>query len=474
MDDAYPTPETSDTPKQGVRKLLKSRDFSSLFIGGLISDIGSYFTYIAVIFLAIAKTDHLSIQQSAQAVAIITVMNIVPSLFIGPFAGVITDRFDRKKLMILADLIGAITSFSFILADSINHIYIIAFFASTTRLFFYPARGASIPVIVDPEDLVSANGLIQTLAQLSGLIGPAFAGILIGIYGLDMAFLIDGISFIVSALFISLIRHNLVPKGANGKLSTKQVLTDLKDGFLIIKNDKIMSFIIITFTFVLIGAGMINPLFAFYLKSEFGLDETDFGLIISFSTITGLVGAIILTSKGQIKRKLSLMMSSVFIIGVALAFLGMAPSLPGNAQIWLYTGMATVGVVNILLNIPFSALMQAIIKNEHLGKVGGFIGTILALAQVIGAGTAAYMAGFIAIDKIFIALSIFFFVIAVFFYGLMVLMNLEEIAQARETEAIELMKQVKLEEETKKKEAETLFPAIETPNINDESPVAGS
>ena len=98
----------------GIGKLLGNRNFSAMFVGGAISDIGGYFTIIAVMFLALDITAPLGQVISTQKVAAIIVFMILPSLFVGPFTGALVDRMDRKKVMYLSDLVGALTSFGLV------------------------------------------------------------------------------------------------------------------------------------------------------------------------------------------------------------------------------------------------------------------------------------------------------------------------------------------------------------------------
>ena len=424
----------------GIGKLLGNRNFSAMFVGGAISDIGGYFTIIAVMFLALDITAPLGQVISTQKVAAIIVFMILPSLFVGPFTGALVDRMDRKKVMYLSDLVGALTSFGLVyvaeFSRNINHIYIFAVTSTVVRLFFYPARGASIPIVIDnPKDLVRANGFIQIFAQLSRVIGPATAGFLIAFTSLSTAFLIDGISFFISALLIFSIRTDLNVSKDKTKISVKQIFSDLNVGMKLIKADKILLFILGYFSVIIFAIGAIDPLFTAYLNFEFGLGEKEFGLILSVSAITGLIGALLLTAKGEIRKKLNFIVAVSFIAGISLLFLGYAPKLP-NPIVWLYVGMAVIGLVNVVISIPLNALMQTIVKNEHLGKVAGFQGTALALFQAIGAAIASYLAGFIKISDIYVIVAFFMLIVGIFSYYMVWKKDLNQIAIEREQAAI--------------------------------------
>ncbi|MCE7734490.1 MAG: MFS transporter [Candidatus Heimdallarchaeota archaeon] len=437
--------------KQKSNSVVKNRNFSSMFIGGFVSDMGTYFSIIAIIFLSIAKTEHLPTRESAQLVAFITVARIAPTLFFGPFAGVLVDRFDRKKIMILSDIFAGLTTLGFIFVTEISQMFVLAFLGSISTIFFYPARGASIPKIVEPDQLVQANGLIQTFTQISVLVGPGIAGLLIKQYGLEIAFIVDAVSFFVSALFILLIKADLKPVQNNGKLTIKSLTSDLRDGLVLVKNDPVISFILVLFAISLIGVGMINPLFAFYLKNEFGMDERDFGFILSFSAISGLITAIFITKRGQIKNKVAILVMGIYLVGLGMLLVGLAAyfdsrdlnfgyqgysaTVPSEVLL-LYIGMAVIGSVNVVFNVPFSALMQAIVKNEDLGKISGFLGTILSLSQTVGALVATVLVLYYEINVIFIAIAIFLFLTASYFILDLKRKGISDIAYNREVEAI--------------------------------------
>ncbi|MHA2364689.1 MAG: MFS transporter [Candidatus Hodarchaeales archaeon] len=425
--------ETQNKTVKSSFDLLKDRNFFAIFMGGFISDIGTYFTLIAMIFLVLDISTGLNMSEAeaTQALVIAFVIQLIPSLIIGPFAGVIADNYDRKKIMIFTDIIRAITSFCFILITSLTGIYAIILVAAVIRLFFGPARGASIPRIVGHENLVRANGWIQTTRQLSTIIGPALAGIIIVIFGLKIAFIIDAISFIVSAILIMTVKLDLKPQKSKEMLTPKKIVTNMYDGLKITFKDKVLAFLFVMFGIVLFGVGMIDPLFAAYLSFEFGLGEDAFGIIISLSAISGLIGAIIITTRNQLQRKLTLILLGVLISGVAIGILGIAPFFH-YPIILLFLGMIIVGLINVMIGIPLSSLMQGIVKDEHLGKVGGFLESIIAFSHITGAAVASVIVLYIDINQLFIITSIFLIFVTIVGYIILKLFKLEELAQQRE------------------------------------------
>lgn len=402
----YPPPE--EQIPSTTKDLLKNWNFTALFLGGLISAVGSNFSYIAMLFLVIHLTSHLPLELAAQSVSFIFIFLMIPNVLFGPFTGVVVDRVDRKKLMIFAELLGAGTSFGLMVSSELWMVYSLVFLSSFTRLIFEPAKGASIPRIVEVKDLVRANSLSQTVFQLSSLIGPALAGVTIARFGIPIAFMIDGISYMVSAFLILTIGIDLKPVTDGQKLTINKTWADIKKGLKLTFGERVIGFIMVFFLIAVGAIGMINPLLSFYLESTFNLGEEAFGYLISFSSISGLGSAVIISSRGQIKNKVMTILTTFGIIGGAMYLLGLAPSL-SNPILWLYVAMGLIGMVNVLISIPLSTLLQTLIDNNDLGKVSSFMGTSLSIAQLTSGLTASYLVLFLTIERLFQLLGLFLF-----------------------------------------------------------------
>ncbi|MHA1401096.1 MAG: MFS transporter [Candidatus Heimdallarchaeaceae archaeon] len=396
--------------KTRVIRLLKNWDFSALFFGGFINNIGSYFTIVAIVFLAIQFTKDLPPEQSTQEVALLTTFSLMPTLFLGPIGGTIVDRLDRKKILYFADFLGALAAISLFFSTKIWHLYIFSFFNASVRQFFYPAKQAAIPQIVEREQLLSANGFIQTSNQLARILGPLFAGFLTAAFGLKIAFVIDAISYSVSAILLATIKTDLRPPNNGERISFTQVFIDLKEGFRLTFTDKILRFLVIMFGVSILAMGMLDPLIVPYLNFEFGLNEKDFGLLMSFSAISGIIAAVLISVKKQMKKKIQFLSLTIIILATCTGFIAIAPFLPGKVY-WLYVGFSLIGVINVGFNVPFSTLLQKIVRNEHLGKISGIIDTTFTASSLLAASLAAILAKHVSISTLFGMITIIIFVL---------------------------------------------------------------
>ncbi len=160
--------------KVAYGQLLANRSFLALWLGQMISFIGDYFYWLAVPIMVERLTG------SALLVGLSVITTALPMLFLGPVAGVFVDRWDRKRMMITADVLRALLVLPCLLVrtpDQVWIYYVVGFLMSCVSRFFFPAQNAVLPLIVpDKSDLLAANGLMQMVQTVGLLAGPALAG----------------------------------------------------------------------------------------------------------------------------------------------------------------------------------------------------------------------------------------------------------------------------------------------------------
>ncbi|MFW9906082.1 MAG: MFS transporter [Candidatus Thorarchaeota archaeon] len=367
---------------------FKYPNFGKLLTGQLVSNIGSQFSYIAILFLVYDLTGEI------YAMALLSMAQAIPMILIGPWAGVVIDKVDRKYAMVFADLSQGcaimIIPFTSSFPDDIRLWWIVgvAFCNAAFARFFYPARGASIPKLVeDNKDLLAANSLSVGTYQTSALIGPLFAGIIIGLFGYDIPFFIDSLSFFFSVVCILLIDESL--KATNA--STQKPFQDLITGGKYILNFLPLLYLLIIFSGLMFTGGASMILIVPYLETEFHLGEGTrefvFGLLTSFSAMVGLLIALNLSRKAQISKPVTLISVTTVIAGIILIILGAAPNL------WV-VGMAWIGfgAIEVFIGIPLQTITQETVPDMLRGKIFSFINLSITVSQIIGMGIVSVIA----------------------------------------------------------------------------------
>src|SRR5215210_300491 len=183
--------------------VLRQRDFSLLWFGGVLSVIGDYFLFVALPFFVYERTG------SALATGAMFIAETLPRLIFGSVAGVFVDRWDRKKTMVLSDLSRALIVLPLLLVAAggpLMLVYAVAFVEASVSMFFLPAKGATIPNLVAERDLTAANSLNSLSEEIPSLVGALLGGALLGVVGLSGLILLDVATYLASATLISLIR----------------------------------------------------------------------------------------------------------------------------------------------------------------------------------------------------------------------------------------------------------------------------
>jgi MFS family permease len=209
--------------------LRTNRNFRLLYIGQAISQLGDWFNAVAVYALLLDLTG------SATAVAWMMIVQFLPVAVVGPVAGVVVDRVDRRRLMIAADLLRGVLILGLLLvrrADQVWIAYVVMALTVAASAFFEPARTATIPNITTAEELLPANAIASATWSAMLAIGASVGGLVTAVLGRNVAFAINAASFFWSAFFIARTRYETTPpqRAPLRGLAALTGLTDLVEG----------------------------------------------------------------------------------------------------------------------------------------------------------------------------------------------------------------------------------------------------
>jgi transmembrane secretion effector len=213
-----------------ISLLRSNRNFRLLYIGQTISQLGDWFNAVAVFALLLDLTG------SATAVAWMMIVQFLPVAVVGPLAGVVVDRVDRRRLMIITDILrGCLVLVLLVIRrpDQVWIAYVVMAITVGAQGFFEPARTATIPNLTSPEELMPANALSSATWSAMLAIGASVGGIVTAVAGRNVAFIVNAASFFASAFFIARTKYNSAPPAGprpTGWLALTGI-TDLVEGF---------------------------------------------------------------------------------------------------------------------------------------------------------------------------------------------------------------------------------------------------
>lgn len=387
--------QDKDSKAFGLGDLLKISDYRMLWFGQIISDFGDSMTNLALLLLV----NHLT--GSTAALATMAIVLALPSLTFGLVSGVIIDRVDRRKIMILSDLLRAIFVAGFLLVDSAEKIwilYVIAFMQASIATFFTPARSALIPNIVPKEGLMSANSLSQTSRIVFGLIGTGVGGFLIGYFDQYWeVFVIDAVTFLVSLILISRIRYQHVPGTDKTSISLSTIFGELTEGVRTTFSNRILSGTILAFAVTMLGLGAVNILLVPLLVDDLQVSETWFAAIEFSQT-----GAMVLA--GALMTVLAARLKPTRILSLALIGLGGAVALMSlPTSVWHVMAILFLAGLTITpVQAAGSTIIQTTVPDEMRGRTGSANNALITIAQLVSMAAAGLLADSFGARNVFI------------------------------------------------------------------------
>ncbi len=388
------------TNSVGFIQVLRNGRFRRLWLGQVVSAVGDYFYFLAVPILI----NRLTGSTAAIGAAMISSFAL-PQLLLGIPAGVMVDRWDRRRTMMAADLARAVLVLGGLLvggAETVWILYIVGFLVSAASRFFYPAQSALIPVLVAEDELMAANGLSQLTMTAALLIGPALAGFMIAWLGAGVAFIIDSASFVVSALAIWSIGH--VASGvarAQAAQTARALWGELIEGLRFLLNSPVLRWLMIALVMVHLGLGAINVLWVPLMTRRFGIGPEGIGLVDSIQGVGMALGGLAVGWLASRFSKIPILVAGTLIIGVMLALTGIAP-----AYIFILALTLILGLALSPVEAAFATMIQEATPDEKRGRASGAINTFSQVSGLVSMGLAAGMADWVGIPAVFVACGI--------------------------------------------------------------------
>lgn len=350
-----------------IALLRRSRDFRRLWLGQVVSQLGDWFDTIAVMTIVLRLTG------SGRDVGLIFVTRFLPSVVVSPLSGVIADRFNRRTIMIVSDLARAFVVLGFILVrrpEQVWMIYALTVLQLTFSTFFEPARTAAIPSVVAPQEIVAANAISSVTWSAMLTLGAAVGGVVTGWIGTDAAFVIDSLTYLVSAALIVKLKLPKRAPRARARLTVAKALgiTDTLEGIRYVRQrPRLLAYLAVKPAWGL-GGGVMTLLAVFGEKvfPVRGSAAIGIGVLYTARGIGTAIGPVLARRAGGESRRamqasigLAFLIAGVFyfIFGVStsfvLALFVLALAHAGGSILWVFS----------------TALLQMSVEDDFRGRV---------------------------------------------------------------------------------------------------------
>ncbi len=338
---------------------LRHRDFRLFYTALVVAGLGSQVQSTANIWQIYQLTG------SAFYLGLTGLVRAVPILALSLIGGVIADRVDRRRFIIVTQTFAG--CFSLVLAwltftgdIQLWHIYSVTFLNSSLTALNAPARSAIIPNIVPKQNLLNAFALNSTVWQISNILGPAIGGVCIGLFGLATTYLVNGMAHLVTLAALMAMHLSRVTAP-----SRKSTLTALAEGMSFLRKQSIIPILLgMDSAAMFFGSyRVLMPIFA----DKLGAGAEGLGLLLSMSGVGAITGAGIIMSLGDVRYKGRFVLAGILSYCCCLVGLAVAP--------WFALALlvsASLGFSDSVQAIPRNTVIQAITPDEIRGRVSSF------------------------------------------------------------------------------------------------------
>ncbi len=382
-----------------IKPLGKNKNFVLVMIARFISLLGDSLHSFAVTWYIMAMYP----SNSGAALALVLSLGSLPSLFLSPFTGVLSDRFDRKKIMIITDITrGSLAIFlSYLVSIDQAPLWVLLVFTmmlSVCSSMYYPASGALFPNLVHKETLFRANSVASFLGTFTGILGQSLSGPLYDFASASGNFFINGLTYFFAATLVSFIVSPQMVKRAG--FTAKVYFNDLTEGFKFIWKSKALLVMLLfggaVNLFFWPVQNIIQPLIG---KQIISFSATQYSFFTMFFSVGFLLSTILLQFIPQPKKKNRFMLWSMFTQSIGLIIIAI-PILPifqqyrGQILLMLYT-YVTINLFRGLsfgfTNVPMQVVYQTLTPDEYRGRVFALQGTFFQSLIPLGMGLAGIL-----------------------------------------------------------------------------------
>jgi MFS family permease len=383
--------------------LWLNKNFLFLWVGRVISNFGFQIYMIALPLLIY------DLSKSALAMSMMRAIDFLPNIFIGMIAGVIVDRFNRKRIMSLTTLLQVITlgGVVFLIMNgqiAVWHLYILGFVLSTAGYTFGNSHHSVIPQLVSKQQLTAANAKLSFVDTFINMVGPGVAGLIITYYSFEVSFSVYLLCLFVLFLFIQMVQLPYVEKKVSKEKTS--VWTDMKEGIdALLQNKTLLAPTVVTL-FTNLAASLFVGVLVFFAADVLQANKKEIGFMYSMGAIGGLLGALLITRLRKHFGRGEIYVWALLAEALSMLILVFAST-------WWLIGISLFvrTLVVTMTNIVYFTIRQEFTPNHLLGRVAGTSSMMMKLALPVGLFLAGIWAEFLPVQGLFIISTIMFIVL---------------------------------------------------------------
>lgn len=384
---------------EGFAALMRNKNFLKLWGGQIISQLADKIFLVLLITLAVSYDASYELPGSKASAVMIA--NTLPAVFFGSTAGTFVDRYPKRELMSITNILRGLLVFALIfIPKRFTLLLLIAFSESILTQFFAPAEQAAIPLLVKEENLLSANALFITTMMGSLVVGfaigePLLSGA-VAIGGVYAREVVVGTLYVMAGLVLASIRYREAVHERDGHLN---VWHDLQEGFHYVRKSPLLGNAMLQLTILYCVFAALTVL-AVSLAQEIGLRPNQFGFLLAAAGLGLILGAGILGQWGEKLRHRPLPLIGFLVMAAVLLVFAFVHHL------WVGLGLSILlGIGASLIGIPMQTLIQVRTPAAMRGKVFGFQNNIVNIALSVPLAIAGILSDFLGLTVVMVGMG---------------------------------------------------------------------
>ena len=378
--------------------VLRRRDVGLLWLAGLVSVAGDWVLMTVLPYVVYDRTG------SVLATAGLVSAELAPSILLSSFAGVLVDRWDRRRVLVVTHLLQGlvVTGLLLVQGGTLWLVYVVAVAQSALAAFSQPAESALLPTLVREDQLVAANALNVLNNRLGRLVGVPLGAVLLATGGLPLAVVVDALSFLGAAALVAAMTQPdpaARPVGdvvAGAGSAGARFWREWLDGLRLVLGDRAVAVLFVVFGLMTFGGTMLDPLFVPWVRDVLGQGVGAVALLMTASSVAGIAGSLVVGSAGSRVPARTLIGWSSVLAGLLLLVRSHVPELEVAVALSALSGAtavaSAVGVETLaqertpdhLRGRVFGSLQATVWLTSLLGAlVGGLVGEVVGLLPAL-------------------------------------------------------------------------------------------
>jgi len=369
-------------------RLIRNRSYFPLWLGQLLSNLGDTLHYIALVVWVYQRTG------SSLVVAGTVFFEVVPVILLAPIAGVIIDRMSRKTVLVTSDVVRAVLVLLLLATTQQWQVYVIVALLAAAGTFFNPAVNATLPTLLDEEDLLAANSVSWSTGRFVQIIGSALAAGFIAAVGPEAAFVFNAGTFLVSALLLLLLRvppgRRVTARGWTG------FVADAREGIQYARHDRFVSRLVLVQALASLSVGATSALLAVLAQQHYQLAPGGFGTFIGAIGVGALLGPFLLGLFVRDYRHPRWLFGPYIVRGIGDVLIAITTFVPFAWFLLFIYGLNTSSGM-----VVYQTWVQRQVPDAVRGRVFTWLDVVWNVMKVISLGLGGYLAQRAGIEVVY-------------------------------------------------------------------------